>query len=360
MTNNVVVLGGSFNPPTRAHLELMLTALDAVDACRGVFVPTSHEYVAKKMKRQRRPDEILNESVRLAMLESFRKYDDRISVDRLRMTKPECGFDFEMLEEIQKEFPDAEIFFIVGSDKLYALPRWRRIDELLDKFRVLVAKRGEDDLDRIKEIKPYLAQRWDRFAVFDAPPEISEISSSAFRDRLRDADETAKELVTPEVWDIMLASGRAARNGITDFHQDEYRFLSNFYEAKVEYDGLVFGSAEAAFQAQKCVNAEEKAQFTSFGPSKSKGVGRRVQLRPDWEQVKAGLMEEIVRAKFTQNADLAKKLLATGDKLLVEGNTWGDVFWGVDTRSGKGQNRLGRILMKVRDELKRKSASNFE
>ena len=62
-------------------------------------------------------------------------------------------------------------------------------------------------------------------------------------------------------------------------------------------------------------------------------------------------MEEIVRAKFTQNEELKRLLLATGDKRLAEGNTWGDTFWGVDLRSGRGENHLGIILMRVREEL---------
>ena len=141
-------------------------------------------------------------------------------------------------------------------------------------------------------------------------------------------------------------------NSITDFHEEQYRFLSNFYEARVEYSGLVFGNNEAAFQAQKCLKEEEKIQFTEFGPGKSKSEGRRVQLRPDWEQIKVGIMEEIVRAKFTQHPELAGKLLATCDKVLVEGNHWGDTYWGMDTRTGQGENHLGKILMKVRQELK--------
>ena len=71
-------------------------------------------------------------------------------------------------------------------------------------------------------------------------------------------------------------------------------------------------------------------------------------MRPDWEQVKTGIMEEIVRAKFTQHPELAALLLATGDTVLVEGNHWGDTCWGVDTRTGRGENHLGKILMKVR------------
>ncbi len=194
--------------------------------------------------------------------------------------------------------------------------------------------------------------------MFDAPEEISAISSSAFREKLHSSDESAKELVTPEVWEIMSKNGKLPWNSITDFHEEQYRFLSNFYEARVEYGGLAFGSNEAAFQAQKCMTEEEKVQFTEYGPGKSKGVGRRVRLRPDWEEVKVGIMEEIVRAKFTQHPELAAKLLATGEKVLVEGNTWGDTCWGVDLRTGQGENHLGKILMKVRDELRNQRKIN--
>ena len=150
----------------------------------------------------------------------------------------------------------------------------------------------------------------------------------------------------------MIKNGKVPWNTISDFHEEQYRFLSNFYEAKVEYKGLVYQNTEAAFQAQKCMTEEEKLPFTEYGPGKSKGMGRRVQLRPDWEEVKTGIMEEIVRAKFTQHPELSSLLLATGDKVLVEGNHWGDTCWGVDVRTGQGENRLGKILMKVREELK--------
>lgn len=150
----------------------------------------------------------------------------------------------------------------------------------------------------------------------------------------------------------MNANGKLPWNAITDFHAEKYNFLSNFYEASISYGGLTYGSNEAAFQAQKCITKEEMLQFTEYGPGKSKSVGRKVQLRSDWEQVKFGLMEEIVRAKFTQHPELAWRLLETGDKILVEGNHWGDTCWGVDTRTGQGENHLGKILMKVREELK--------
>ena len=134
--------------------------------------------------------------------------------------------------------------------------------------------------------------------------------------------------------------------------RNEHFFLSNFYEAPVEYRGIRYGSNEAAFQAQKCLTEEEKLEFAPLRPSDAKKKGRRVKLRPDWEQVKIGIMEEIVRVKFTQNEELRVLLLATGDAVLEEGNTWNDTFWGVHLKNGQGQNHLGRILMKVREELR--------
>ena len=71
MTNRIVVMGGSFNPPTIAHLKVMQAAMDAVDACQGLFVPAPQPYVAKKMKKQRCPQDALGETVRLQMLESM-------------------------------------------------------------------------------------------------------------------------------------------------------------------------------------------------------------------------------------------------------------------------------------------------
>ncbi len=124
------------------------------------------------------------------------------------MLKAKCGYAYEMLEEFQAEFPDTKIYFVTGSDKLYILPRWHRIDELLDRFYILVAKRGEDDLEKIKGIRPYWAEYWNRFTVFDAPDEINAISFSAFWEKIHKMDQSARELVTEAAWKIMSFSGK--------------------------------------------------------------------------------------------------------------------------------------------------------
>ena len=139
---------------------------------------------------------------------------------------------------------------------------------------------------------------------------------------------------------------------IIDSFRGKYYFLSNFFPAEVTYNGLTYQNNEAAFQAQKTYSKEERIEFTTLEPRDAKRRGRRVRLRRDWEQVKDRIMEEIVRAKFSQNEELKEQLLATGDAQLVEGNRWNDRYWGVDIRSGVGENHLGKILMKVRSELR--------
>lgn len=129
----------------------------------------------------------------------------------------------------------------------------------------------------------------------------------------------------------------------------EFYFLSNFYESDVTYGGITYRNNEAAFQAQKTTNKFIRMKFHQLNPSDAKKLGRQVQLREDWEQIKDQVMYEICKAKFEQNPDLRAKLLATGDEILVEGNTWGDRIWGAVY--GVGENRLGRILMRVRSEL---------
>lgn len=355
MKNKIVVLGGSFNPPTVAHFKLMKTAVEAVDARLGIFVPASFQYVARKMKRRKVLQDTLSDEIRLKMLESFCE-EGNLAVDRLQIDFGKIRYDYEMLVELQEKYPQDELYFITGSDKLYVLSRWHRIEEFLRDFRILVARRGEDNLEEIKKIRLYLAEHWDRFAVFSVSDDIRDISSSSFWEKLHNHDEAAREMVTGAVWELMDRNGKIPWNAITDFHEKEYEFLSNFYEAKITYKGLTYGSNEAAFQAQKCMTEEEKTAFTQYGPGKSKGMGRRVQLRPDWEQTKMGIMEEIVRQKFMQHPELAVRLLKTGDKVLVEGNRWGDICWGVDMRTGQGENYLGKILMKIREELKNQEA----
>jgi hypothetical protein len=129
----------------------------------------------------------------------------------------------------------------------------------------------------------------------------------------------------------------------------KYRFLSNFYPCEIEYEGLIFHSVEAAYQASKCNDIDERRQFCDLSPVEAKKRGRKVPLPLLFNKQKDVIMLVLVRQKFERSSELRDLLISTGDALLIEGNTWGDTYWGVC--NGVGQNKLGYILMQVRDEL---------
>lgn len=132
---------------------------------------------------------------------------------------------------------------------------------------------------------------------------------------------------------------------IKEFKGD-YFFLSNFYPCSIEYEGIIYSSVEAAYQAQKTLDKNKRKSFSNLTASQSKQKGKRIELRHDWEDVKVPIMKTLVYIKFN-NKELREKLINTGDCLLIEGNWWGDTFWGVC--NGVGENVLGEILMGARD-----------
>ena len=99
---------------------------------------------------------------------------------------------------------------------------------------------------------------------------------------------------------------------VIDSFRGEFRWLSNFYSCSVHYEGLTFGNTEAAFQAAKCLDMKERERFFSLSGGQAKRLGKRVELRPDWEAVKIEVMREVLRCKFSQNPELKAKLIATG------------------------------------------------
>lgn len=143
-----------------------------------------------------------------------------------------------------------------------------------------------------------------------------------------------------------------AHNQITRF-VDEFDFLSNFHPCRVVHGELLFRCAESAFQAAKSTDPKERILISNMEARESKRFGGNIAMRPDWDKIKLGVMRDILFSKFQINGDLWDKLAATGDAVLIEGNTWHDQFWGNCTcdkcKDTPGENHLGRILMEIRD-----------
>jgi hypothetical protein len=133
---------------------------------------------------------------------------------------------------------------------------------------------------------------------------------------------------------------------------DEHRFLSNFYPAIVKVAGFTFPSVEHAYQAFKSNRKDIITKFCdpNMTAGQAKRLGKQLNIRKDWDDIKVELMYTLIRDKFTRHEDLKKKLLDTGIAELIEGNTWGDKTWGMC--NGEGLNLLGQILMLVRSEIR--------
>lgn len=132
----------------------------------------------------------------------------------------------------------------------------------------------------------------------------------------------------------------------------KYAFLSNFYHAPFIYHGLRCDTAEHAFQSAKASTYSDRVFIANQLTAKlAKRRGNEIKLRDDWEKIKVRIMLEVIQCKFSQNAEITRKLMETRTYRLEEGNNWNDTFWG--NCNGVGYNVLGRILMTVRSTFLR-------
>jgi len=153
-------------------------------------------------------------------------------------------------------------------------------------------------------------------------------------------------------WHIFLCKKEELKmDEIKGFYKDgKHSFLSNFYPSNIKFMGVDYPTVEHFYQASKSFfPGEAQLIVESETPGTAKRLGRKVSLHPDWENIKLSVMELALRLKFS-NPIMRQKLLDTEDVYLEESNNWNDVWWGVC--DGVGENYLGRLLMKIRDELR--------
>lgn len=137
-----------------------------------------------------------------------------------------------------------------------------------------------------------------------------------------------------------------------DSFRREYKFLSNFYiHQEIAYGGGISNNVETLYQMSKSDKILVRASICRIGhsnPTEAKFAGNHIHIRSDWDSIKEGIMLDLLRIKFNIPY-LKDALIATGDAELIEGNTWGDRYWGVC--EGEGENKLGILLMQVRKEI---------
>lgn len=142
--------------------------------------------------------------------------------------------------------------------------------------------------------------------------------------------------------------------------QEEFRYLSNMWilDNPIETDSGPVPTSEHAYQMAKFSSPEIRAAIAATpSGTAAKKLARKfeqegAEVSQRWLEHKEEIMQGVVLEKFTRNPGLMDKLVATGSMHIEEGNRWKDTYWGVSPPiTGKGENRLGQILMNVRDAL---------
>lgn len=342
----IVVMGGSFNPPTLAHYTLMCDAINALDACRGIFVPVSDAYLKRKMRRCH-PPVVLSSEMRVRMLHSM-CIDRRMMVCEKEIGTVEAR-TVPTLIELQEENPDAEIYFLLGSDKLDLLTHLSARRNFLDMFKVVLYARDNEGITDTLKKNDELSRYLHRIVLLPQPEGTDSISSTKVRERML-AGESCADMLCPGVWKLFKEVNQADFPDTIDRFRGEYDFLGNRFACRFIWQGLKYGNAEAAFQSSRCVNERERIAFCTYSAEKASFKGRDIEPRADWERERLSIMESVLTAKFEQNPILMKRLVETGNRLLINGNTKGETFWGVDLYTWEGENMLGKLLMIIREK----------
>ena len=148
---------------------------------------------------------------------------------------------------------------------------------------------------------------------------------------------------------------REKMDEVIGFYPREFYPFDNFSSFKVEWNGYLYASVEEAYQAASFMGSDEELvekikKSHSADEAQRIAYANRDKRREDWDDFKVSIMEELLRLKIEQNPYVKKKLLQTGDYMIVEDSPKDD-FWGWGPNRN-GQNNLGKLWMKLREELK--------
>ena len=347
----IVVMGGSFNPPTVAHYLLMKNAIDRLGAELGYFVPVSDAYLRRKM-RHMHPPIVLTEEMRMKMLSAMCQEDNR-----MRVSDKELGFiearTLPTLKLFKEEIPECELYFVMGDDKLDLLCHLTEKISFFDTASVILYSRNLGAIEECLVQHEILSNYTNNIVILSQPEGVNGISSSLIRRKML-SGESCKDLLMPGVWEIFKdMKAEDFPDMITSF-KGEYDFLNNRFGCSFIWEGIKFNNVDTAFQASKFGNEAERKLFSRQSTEKAAMKGGQITPSPEWEERKLETMMSIQIAKFTQNPSLMKRLIATGSSKIINGNNKKETYWGVDLYSWKGENHLGKILMTIRDKEKSK------
>ena len=194
MKDRIVIFGGTFNPPTRAHLDIATEALYYLDAEKVLFVPVSDLYKKDDVEISYHRVNMLNLAIG-----NFRRLEiDFTEVDAVALTHT-----YETVEKIKSQYQDKELFLLIGADNLEDFKNWKNQRSIMENCSLLVVNRNNSSIDEIIESNEILTEFKDK--IIEAPIEEIEISSTEVRNRIASGElEGLENLVDKEVIDYII------------------------------------------------------------------------------------------------------------------------------------------------------------
>jgi nicotinate (nicotinamide) nucleotide adenylyltransferase len=176
----LVVLTGSFNPPTLAHLDLLKKAMAAAGAERGLFLPANDEYVRRKMAKTNE-SVVIGEEARISMLEAMCRGESSLGISRVDIGAARTC-TYESLLRVSKQNPGYDVLLVIGADKIKIVPKWLRVKELLRDFKFVISRRGGDSVEDLIAASPISAAlSAAAAATFEIDGGVADMSSSEVR-----------------------------------------------------------------------------------------------------------------------------------------------------------------------------------
>ena len=194
MKDRIVIFGGTFNPPTRAHLDIATEALYYLDAEKVLFIPVSDLYKKDDVEISYHRVNMLNLAIG-----NFRRLEiDFTEVDSVKLT-----YTYETIEKIKSQYQDKELFLLIGADNLEDFKNWKNQRSIMENCSLLVVNRNNSSIDEIIESNEILTEFKDK--IIEAPIEEIEISSTEVRNRIASGElEGLENLVDKEVIDYII------------------------------------------------------------------------------------------------------------------------------------------------------------
>ena len=194
MKDRLVIFGGTFNPPTRAHLDIATEALYYLDAEKVLFVPVSDLYKKDDVEISYHRVNMLNLAIG-----NFRRLEiDFTEVDAIKLT-----YTYETIEKIKSQYQDKELFLLIGADNLEDFKNWKNQRSIMENCSLLVVNRNNSSIDEIIESNEILTEFKDK--IIEAPIEEIGISSTEVRNRIASGELKGLEnLVDKEVIDYIV------------------------------------------------------------------------------------------------------------------------------------------------------------